>query len=364
MAACLPQLRSPGQTGRAPESPLRVPGSSLIDTAHPDDQTSLGLPAANDPLIRSLVVAELDRGAGKSGSAQGGSGKPPSPLIERRWGDRRHIARRQDDGQRSHWRCDDRRAGERRRHARADLAVADVEQPWPPGLPARSGDPEAISVFIASQRRDLVAALGSGLASQAGMHLVGVCHAQIRDIRAFVAHASPDLILFDTALLALFGAECLEELREAVVDAKLILIWDDAHPLAVEEIEKHGICGYIPLLASARHYARAIREVSQGGLWLPRWIMSRVCRRILVREGSLTEAVVAPSSKLPALTAREQAIARRAAAGKTNKEIAIELNVSPDTIKKHLGAVFDKVGVRRRSQLAYCLAVPGQRRPE
>lgn len=364
IAACLPQLRSPGQTGWAPESPRRVPGRSLIDPAHPDDQTSLEFPAANDPLIRSLVVAEFDRGAGKSGPAQGGSGKPPSPLIERRRSDRRHIARRQDDGQRSHWRCDDRRAGERRRHARADLAVADVEQPWALGLPARSGDPEAISVFVASQRRDLVAALGSGLASQAGMHLVGVCHAQIRDIRAFVAHASPDLILFDTALLALFGAECLEELREAVVDAKLIVIWDDAHPLAVEAIERHGICGCIPLLASARHYARAIREVSQGGLWLPRWIMSRVCRRILVKEGSPAAGVDAPSSTLPALTAREQAIARRAAAGKTNKEIAIELNVSPDTVKKHLGAVFDKVGVHRRSQLAYCLAVPGQRRPE
>jgi DNA-binding CsgD family transcriptional regulator len=95
--------------------------------------------------------------------------------------------------------------------------------------------------------------------------------------------------------------------------------------------------------------------------------MSRVCRRILVKEGSPAAALDAPSNTLPALpvlTAREQAIARRAAAGKTNKEIAIELNVSPDTVKKHLGAVFDKVGVRRRSQLAYCLAVPGQRRPE
>ena len=222
-------------------------------------------------------------------------------------------------------------------------------------------------MFIASQRRDLVAALGSGLANEPGMQLGGLCHAEIKDIHAFLVHASPDLILFDSALLIRFGAECLEELRKAACDAKLILIWDDAHPLAVEAIEKHGICGCIPLLASARHYARAIREVSQGGLWLPRWIMSRVCRRILVKEGSPAAGLDAPSSTLPALpalTAREQAIARRAAAGKTNKEIAIELNVSPDTVKKHLGAVFDKVGVHRRSQLAYCLAVPGQRRPE
>ena len=64
------------------------------------------------------------------------------------------------------------------------------------------------------------------------------------------------------------------------------------------------------------------------------------------------------------LSIREDQIIRLLLRGRTNKEIAIELNVSSDTIKKHLGAVFDKVGVRRRSQLAYCLAVPGQRRPE
>jgi DNA-binding NarL/FixJ family response regulator len=322
------------------------------------------LPAANDSLISSLVVTELHRGAMKSGPAPGDSGKQPSPLIDRRRSERRHIARRRDDGQQRHWRSDDRRSGERRCHASPDLAIAAVEDPWNRGLPARSADAEAISVFVVSQRRDLVAALGSGLANQPGMQLIGVCHAEIADLHAVLVEASPDLILFDSALLIRFGAGRLAEIREAACDAKLILIWDEAHPLAVEEIEKQRICGCIPLLASARHYARAIREVSQGGLWLPRWIMSRVCRRILVKEESPAAAVVAPSTTLPALTAREQAIARRAAAGKTNKEIAIELNVSPDTVKKHLGAVFDKVGVHRRSQLAYCLALPGQKRPE
>jgi len=48
-------------------------------------------------------------------------------------------------------------------------------------------------------------------------------------------------------------------------------------------------------------------------------------------------------------------IARLAAEGLTNKEIARQLQVSPDTVKKHLEAVFGKLGVRRRGQVAAVL---------
>ena len=52
------------------------------------------------------------------------------------------------------------------------------------------------------------------------------------------------------------------------------------------------------------------------------------------------------------LTAREREVARLAAAGLTNGEIAAELDASVRTVHTHLQAAYRKLGVNRRDQLA------------
>lgn len=363
MAARLPERRSGSEGANTTRD---APSGSPIDHGQRCETSSFGSAAANDPSIKSSALVAPHHDTTSREATQGGSGKLPGSPIERRRSDRRHIARRRDDGQPGYWRRDDRRTVERRMHARPDLTIADTDAPWPAASPARTRDHGAIRVLIVSQRPGLAVALVSGLTVEPDLHVVSACRANGRDIRTAAAHSPVDLVLFDTALVALCGVACLADLRAVACDAKFVLLWDEAHPLAVEEIERQGIRGCIPLLAPARHYVRAIREVSRGGLWLPRWIMNRVCGRVLARDDSQAVAVKPAATGLPALTAREQAIATRVAAGKTNKEIATELNVSPDTVKKHLGSIFDKIGVHRRSQLAYSVAASqqGSPRPE
>ena len=52
------------------------------------------------------------------------------------------------------------------------------------------------------------------------------------------------------------------------------------------------------------------------------------------------------------LTPREQEILELIAAGLTNREIAAQLVVSPETVKKHAGSVYGKLGVRGRTEAA------------
>lgn len=59
------------------------------------------------------------------------------------------------------------------------------------------------------------------------------------------------------------------------------------------------------------------------------------------------------------LTPQELAVARLVTAGRSNREIAAELVVSPKTVEYHLGHVYDKLGVRSRTQLAARLASTG-----
>jgi DNA-binding NarL/FixJ family response regulator len=63
---------------------------------------------------------------------------------------------------------------------------------------------------------------------------------------------------------------------------------------------------------------------------------------------------------MPHLTTQEHAVAHLVAGGMTNREVALELNLSVKTIEYHLGNVFAKLGTRSRTQLAARLAASRQ----
>lgn len=123
--------------------------------------------------------------------------------------------------------------------------------------------------------------------------------------------------------------------------------------------------------AGARGYAHShavpalLRElalvVEHGGYWLGSGPM-----RLLVERGA--RATAAPtqeengSASWSRLSAREADVAQAVHEGRSNKEIARLLGISERTVKAHLGAAFEKLGVRDRLQLALRLsspAVPG-----
>ena len=65
----------------------------------------------------------------------------------------------------------------------------------------------------------------------------------------------------------------------------------------------------------------------------------------------LTKLTAETSARTP-LTPQEQRIVALVAEGKTNKEIAVALALSPKTVKNYLANVFEKLGIQRRSQAA------------
>ena len=80
---------------------------------------------------------------------------------------------------------------------------------------------------------------------------------------------------------------------------------------------------------------KALEALARGEVWAERCLVAEVLEK-----------------PTPVLTPREKEVATLAALGLTNEEIAKELGISVKTVKAHLSLVFQKLGVKRRSELA------------
>ena len=106
--------------------------------------------------------------------------------------------------------------------------------------------------------------------------------------------------------------------------------------------------------------------VQAGGLWIGEALMQRLLvstqaamARIPIAASAMDESASTSVDRLSVLSKRELEVARTVAGGSSNKEIARQLGITERTVKAHVGAVFQKLGVRDRLHLA--LVVNGQR---
>ncbi|MDO3380554.1 response regulator transcription factor [Gilvimarinus algae] len=107
-----------------------------------------------------------------------------------------------------------------------------------------------------------------------------------------------------------------------------------------------GAVGYLHALSAPEQLRQVRNAIEYDGLWLGRELM----RELLTRPSSVSTAV-----DVDALSARERSVAEAVAAGNSNKEVARLLGITERTVKAHLSACFEKLGVRDRTQLAVLL---------
>lgn len=111
-----------------------------------------------------------------------------------------------------------------------------------------------------------------------------------------------------------------------------------------------GARGYCHQLAVPDMLSEVAQVVEHGGIWLGPDLVQRL---VAATRDWLERSPETPTDKvdLSALSEREAQVARAVAQGQSNKEVAEQLHISERTVKAHLGAVFEKLGVRDRVQL-------------
>jgi DNA-binding NarL/FixJ family response regulator len=151
----------------------------------------------------------------------------------------------------------------------------------------------------------------------------------------------PDVLLLDLRLGDADGVAVCAAARASHPDLKIILFTAFGEVDTLRSAIDAGAHGFVLKDVSTRGLPKIIRHVSEHGSYYD----ARVAGKLL-RGTATTSAPLGPS-----LNDRELAILRHLASGKVNREIAVELNLSPHTIKFYISRMMRKLGVTRRAEL-------------
>jgi DNA-binding NarL/FixJ family response regulator len=158
-----------------------------------------------------------------------------------------------------------------------------------------------------------------------------------------IVHSQPiDIVLLDHDLGDETGSDFLARARELGYSGRLLMLTAGMSGVDSVDAVRSGVSGIFLKHNSPALLSEAIRKVMSGEAWLDK------------RQMQILAESAGPAERQPAqrpLTDREREVLRGVFEGLGNKEIAARLGVSESSVKASLQNLFQKTGVRTRSQL-------------
>jgi DNA-binding NarL/FixJ family response regulator len=214
---------------------------------------------------------------------------------------------------------------------------------------------ETVQVFILAENRLLREALTRILNKKSDICVVGAA-AFSPNIVEQISAAAPDVLLSDSAALALSHLRLVSEVRSAIPGLKVVMIGMDAEPETFLRAVRDGIVGYVLKDASAMEVAATVRAVANGEAVCP----PQLCLALFEQEAKRNAHPAAFVLKHNlGLTRREQQLVHMISGGLTNKEIAGQLNLSEQTVKNHIHRLLRKLGAHDRLTAVELCRAPG-----
>ena len=154
-------------------------------------------------------------------------------------------------------------------------------------------------------------------------------------------HGEVDLVLLDLAMPGVRGFSGLLYLRAQYPGVPVVVVSGNQDPTVIRRCIEFGASGFIPKTLPVEMMRDAIRKVLDGAVWCP--------PDVDLALGTDTE-MQQLLSRLASLTPQQVRVLMMLSEGLLNKQIAYGLGVSEATVKAHVSAILQKLGVDSRTQ--------------
>ena len=207
----------------------------------------------------------------------------------------------------------------------------------------------SVRIVLADDHEIVRAGMKAMLEASCGIEVVGEARNGEEAIRQ--AHLlKPDLVVMDVSMPVLDGAAATLRLARELPELKVLVLTSHADRGYLTRLMEAGAAGYVLKRAATDELVRAIRMVAEGGTYVDPSLAGGLLRNSLgVARSRATDS--------ESLSEREEAVLRAIAWGKSNKEIAADLEISTKTVETYKARITDKLGLRTRTEMVrYALA--------
>jgi len=194
---------------------------------------------------------------------------------------------------------------------------------------------DSIRVLVVEDHHVVRQGLVSLLKVVEGIEVVGEAADGVEAIAQYRKH-QPDVTLIDLRLPRMSGVDAIQRIRMESPHSRFIVLTTYDGDEDIYRALKAGAKAYLLKGMTTDELIEAIRAVHSGKSHIPQAIAEKLAERMGTEE----------------LTPREMDVLEQIVAGKSNKEIADELEVSEATVKTHINSLLGKLGVTDRTQAA------------
>ena len=168
------------------------------------------------------------------------------------------------------------------------------------------------------------------------------------DVVALLERGSDvDLVLLDLTMPGVRGFSGLMYMRAQYPSVPVIVVSANDDPATIRRCMDFGASGFIPKTLGVDAMRAAISRILNGGVWTP--------PDVDLRAGSNAEAAEL-MARMATLTPQQVRVLMMLSEGLLNKQIAYQLSVSEATVKAHVSAILQKLGVESRTQAVIAAA--------
>ncbi|MBL8189183.1 MAG: response regulator transcription factor [Acidobacteria bacterium] len=195
-------------------------------------------------------------------------------------------------------------------------------------------------ILLADDHQVVRRGFGLILSAQPGWEIVGEA-ANGREAVELTERLQPDLVVMDVSMPELNGIEATRRIAEFAPRCRILALSMHRDAVYVREILRAGAHGYLLKDASDQDLVDAVRAISNGQGYLSPAVSDAV----------LSDYRKHVTDPIDLLTSREREVLQLIAEGKTNKEIAQDLNLSVYTVDSHRSRIMEKLNLHSAGEL-------------